>query len=71
MTDPVVSTEDTVNANINTGKVEVQIREIVVENPADLLPMQVVGDQDSVKKLIEISFLIFVGNRFKNIILRS
>ena len=47
VTGPVVArTEDTVNANIDTGKVEVRIREIVVENPAEVLPMQVAGDQE-------------------------
>lgn len=47
VTGPVVArTEDTVNEGIDTGKVELRIREIIVENPAEVLPMQVAGDQD-------------------------
>ncbi|MEK9725370.1 MAG: aspartate--tRNA ligase [Rhodospirillaceae bacterium] len=47
VTGPVVArTADTVNPNIDTGKVELRIREIVVENPAEVLPMQVAGDQE-------------------------
>ena len=70
VTGPVVArTEDTVNANINTGKVEVRIREIVVENPADVLPMQVAGDQDFGEEIrLKYRFLDLVGNRFKKIL---
>ena len=47
VTGPVVArSEDTVNANIATGHIEVRIREITVENPADVLPMQVAGEQE-------------------------
>ena len=47
VTGPVVArSEETVNPNIETGQVEVRIREINVANPADVLPMQVAGDQD-------------------------
>ncbi|TCS60364.1 aspartate--tRNA ligase [Varunaivibrio sulfuroxidans] len=40
----VARTEDTVNADLPTGQVEVQIEDMNVESPADVLPMQVAGD---------------------------
>ncbi len=47
VTGPVVErTEDTINPNLPTGEVEVQINEIVVESPAEVLPMQVAGEAD-------------------------
>jgi len=47
VTGPVVKrSEDTINPNVDTGEVEVRIDEIVVENPAEVLPMQVAGDAD-------------------------
>jgi len=47
ITGPVVRrTEDTINSNLPTGEVEVQINEISVESPAEVLPMQVAGDAD-------------------------
>jgi len=47
VTGPVVKRmEDTVNSNLPTGEVEVQINEISVESPAEVLPMQVAGDAD-------------------------
>ncbi|MDP6353246.1 MAG: aspartate--tRNA ligase [Alphaproteobacteria bacterium] len=42
----VARSEDTINPNLTTGRVEVSIRDFVVESPADVLPMQVAGDQD-------------------------
>jgi aspartyl-tRNA synthetase len=47
VTGPVVErSADTVNANLPTGQVEIQIEEIAVESPAEVLPMQVAGDAD-------------------------
>jgi aspartyl-tRNA synthetase len=37
---------DTVNANLDTGKVEIRITEFHLESPADVLPMQVAGEAD-------------------------
>lgn len=37
---------DTVNPQLPTGEVEVRIRAFHVESPADVLPMQVAGEQD-------------------------
>lgn len=42
----VKRSEDTINANIPTGEVEVRIRAINVESPAEVLPLQVAGDQE-------------------------
>ncbi len=45
VTGPVVKrSDDTVNPNLPTGEVEVQIADIAVESAAEVLPMQVVGD---------------------------
>lgn len=37
---------ETINANLPTGQVEVRIRAINVEGPAETLPLQVAGDQE-------------------------
>ena len=37
---------ETINANIPTGEVEVRIRAVNVESPAEVLPLQVAGDQE-------------------------
>ncbi len=42
----VKRSDETINRNIPTGEVEVRIREINVEGPAEVLPMQVAGDQE-------------------------
>jgi len=42
----VKRSDETINKNIPTGEVEVRIREINVEGPAEVLPMQVAGDQE-------------------------
>jgi len=42
----VKRTQDTINPNLPTGEVEVQIDELVVESAADVLPMQVAGDAE-------------------------
>ncbi|MBS28564.1 MAG: aspartate--tRNA ligase [Alphaproteobacteria bacterium] len=48
ITGPVVTRSDeTVNAAIPTGHVEVQIAEVVVENPSEMLPLQVNSDEDT------------------------
>ncbi|NQV98667.1 MAG: aspartate--tRNA ligase [Rhodospirillales bacterium] len=47
VTGPVVKRSDeTINANLPTGEVEVRIEEITIESPAEVLPMQVAGDAD-------------------------
>jgi len=47
VTGPVVSrSADTVNKTLPTGAVEITIEELVVESPAEVLPMQVAGDAD-------------------------
>ncbi len=48
ITGPVVKrTDETVNDAIPTGRIEVQIAELVVESPADVLPLQVNSDEDT------------------------
>lgn len=37
---------ETTNTNIPTGQVEIRIRAVTVEGPAEVLPMQVAGDQE-------------------------
>jgi len=37
---------DTVNAKLATGEIEVQAAEVTIESMAEVLPMQVAGDQD-------------------------
>ena len=74
ITGPVVArTTDTVNDNIDTGKVEIQIREIIIENSADTLPMQVAGDQDFGEEVrLKYRFLDLRREQtHNNIILRS
>lgn len=47
VTGPVVKrSAETINPNLPTGEVEVRVDEIVVESPAEVLPMQVAGDAD-------------------------
>ena len=38
--------DDTINSGLPTGEVELTMDEIVVESPAEVLPMQVFGDED-------------------------
>jgi aspartyl-tRNA synthetase len=48
ITGPVVKrTDETVNDAIPTGRIEVQIAELIVESPADVLPLQVNSDEDT------------------------
>ena len=42
----VERSEETVNASLPTGQVELKVEEIIVENTAEVLPMQVAGEQD-------------------------
>ncbi len=42
----VARSADTVNPNLPTGAVELAIDDLVVESPADVLPMQVAGEGD-------------------------
>ena len=42
----VKRSEDTVNPNLPTGEVEIQIAEINIESPAEVLPIQVAGDAE-------------------------
>ena len=42
----VKRTNDTINPSLPTGEVELTMDEIVVESPAEVLPMQVFGDED-------------------------
>ena len=74
ITGPVVArTPDTVNQNIDTGKVEIQICEIIIENSANTLPMQVAGDQEFGEEVrLKYRFLDLRREQtHKNIILRS
>ncbi len=42
----VKRSDDTINSGLPTGEVELTMDEITVESPADVLPMQVFGDED-------------------------
>ena len=42
----VKRSDETINPNIPTGAVEVRIRAVNVESPAEVLPLQVAGDQE-------------------------
>ncbi|QXM23997.1 aspartate--tRNA ligase [Elioraea tepida] len=42
----VLRSHDTVNQKLPTGRVEVRVRELVVQSPAEVLPMQVAGDAE-------------------------
>ena len=74
ITGPVVSRSDeTINRNLVTGHVEVSIHEVNVENPADVLPMQVAGEQDFGEEIrLKYRFLDLRREQVhNNIILRS
>ena len=52
VTGPVVErTADTINENLPTGLVEVQIADVTVEAPAAMLPLQVNSDEDTNEEL--------------------
>jgi aspartyl-tRNA synthetase len=42
----VKRTDDTINPALPTGEVELTMDEVIVESPADVLPMQVAGSED-------------------------
>lgn len=42
----VLRSDETKNLKLATGEIEVQIQEVVVQSHADVLPMQVAGEQD-------------------------
>ncbi len=42
----VKRSDETINSNIPTGAIEVRIRAVNVESPAEVLPLQVAGDQE-------------------------
>ena len=42
----VARSAETINPNLPTGSVELAIEDLVVESPADVLPMQVAGEGD-------------------------
>ncbi|MCA1908306.1 MAG: aspartate--tRNA ligase [Magnetospirillum sp.] len=42
----VKRTEDTINPRLPTGEIELQVAEIEIQSIADVLPMQVAGDQE-------------------------
>ena len=74
ITGPVVARSDeTINRNLVTGHVEVSIHEVNVENPADVLPMQVAGEQDFGEEIrLKYRFLDLRREQVhNNIILRS
>jgi aspartyl-tRNA synthetase len=64
---------DTVNANLDTGKVEIRITEFHLESPADVLPMQVAGEADFSEEMrLRYRFLDLRREQVhNNIILRS
>ncbi|MFO1127673.1 MAG: aspartate--tRNA ligase [Rhodospirillales bacterium] len=64
---------DTVNPSLATGEVEVYIAQLGVESPADVLPMQVAGDQEYGEETrLRYRFLDLRRDRLhRNITLRS
>ena len=64
---------ETINATIQTGGVEIRIRAINVESPAEVLPMQVAGDQEYGEEVrLRYRFLDLRREKMqKNILLRS
>ena len=47
ITGPVVKrSDDTINSTLPTGEIEARIEAVTIESSADLLPMQVAGDED-------------------------
>ncbi len=64
---------DTVNPNLATGRVEVAVDELVVQSPADVLPIQVSGTQEYPEDLrLRYRFLDLRRERMhRNVVLRS
>lgn len=69
----VKRSDDTINSNLPTGEVEVRIRAISVESPAEVLPLQVAGDQEVGEDIrLRYRFLDLRREKMqKNIILRN
>ena len=65
--------DDTINPNLPTGHVEVRIREFTVESPADVLPLQVAGEEDFPEDLrLKYRFIDLRRDQVReNIVLRS
>ena len=65
--------DDTINPNLPTGHVEVRIREFTVESPADVLPVQVAGEEEFPEELrLKYRFLdLRRDGARENIVLRS
>ncbi|TVR97841.1 MAG: aspartate--tRNA ligase [Rhodospirillales bacterium] len=66
-------TPDTVNPALATGEIEVRMAEVVVDSPADVLPMQVAGDLEYGEETrLRYRFLDLRRDRLhRNIVLRS
>ncbi|MFV9875025.1 MAG: aspartate--tRNA ligase [Rickettsiales endosymbiont of Dermacentor nuttalli] len=64
---------DTVNSNLNTGEIEVEIKECYLESSADLLPLQVNNDLDFAEETrLRYRFLDLRREKIhNNIVLRS
>jgi len=74
VTGPVVArSAETVNSALPTGQVEVRIAELVIQGPAEELPIQVFGDQEFPEDLrLRYRFLDLRREKMqRNIILRS
>jgi aspartyl-tRNA synthetase len=74
VTGPVVArSPETVNSALPTGQVEVRIAELVIQGPAEELPIQVFGDQEFPEDLrLRYRFLDLRREKMqRNIILRS
>ena len=68
----VARTPETVNENLATGAIEVVVTEYVLESPADVLPMQVVGGDFPEDTRLRYRFLDLRREKLhKNILLRS
>jgi len=69
----VIRTDETINQSLPTGKIEVKIDEINIENAAEVLPIQVAGDIETSEELrLRYRFLDLRRESIhSNIILRS
>lgn len=69
----VVSARESVNKNIKTGDIEIKVQNMTVYSEADILPIQVFGEDDSPEELrLKYRFLDLRKERIhNNIILRS
>ncbi len=65
--------EDTVNANLPTGEIEVHIEDLIVQSVAETLPLQVNSDEDSGEEVrLKYRYLDLRRSRpHRNIMLRS